>query len=207
MSLADNDALVDRWTWMGWTAVKVRQYLESILSHDFILSCLLCDDLFLQDYASGEGQFCSPALVNALLCLAIRQQNQHTNHDQDGMGGPLRQETIATSQELFHGVWNLLGNRRELSSLPDAQAVGVLAMYQLTCGRESEARELAECFADAMTNLCLREAHVIAKGERYRVARATSYCAAISLTRSVCSDWRLIGPFKLFNVLTSNEGC
>jgi hypothetical protein len=188
MRLADNDGLVDWWTRTGWTTVKVRQHLDLILSCDYIPSCLLCSGLFLQDYASGKSQYCSPALVNALLCLAIRQQNQHTNDDRGDKVGLSRQETIATSEALFHETWEMLENKITPSGLPDIQALGVLAMYQLTCDRESEARKLAVCFADAMTDMCLREAHAVAKEKQYRVVRATSFCAAISLTRSVCSD-------------------
>ncbi len=45
------------------------------------------------------------------------------------------------------------------SRLPDIQALGMLALFQVSGACEAEAMGLAEEFAAAVTDLCLQEPH------------------------------------------------
>ena len=184
---ATNYAKNSQWTRTGWTASNIRHHMQSVFSNDYLPSCMLSSSLMLEDYANGNTRYCSAALVNALLCLATHHGSNEYGHDRNNeRNDDTKQFEISrnasTTAWLFDEARSGLENA---STLPDIQALGVLAMYQLQCGHESEARNLAENFGDAMTNLCLRELHATTKGERYRLVRASSYCAAISLIRFV----------------------
>ena len=193
---ATNNTKSDQWTRKGSTASNIRYHMQSVFSNDYLPSCMLSSSLVLADYASGNSQYCSAALVNALLCLATHSgSNNHGQGSNDEGDEDAKQFEISrnasTTAWLFDEARSGLENA---STLPDIQALGVLAMYQLQCGHESEARKLAEDFGDAMTSLCLRELHTPTKGEQYRLVRASSYCAAISLIRFV----RLCSCLSLF---------
>ena len=184
---AANNTKSDQWTRTGWAASNIRHHLQLVFSNDYFPSCMLSSSLVLEDYTSGNSQYCSAALVNALLCLATHSggnaYGQVRNDEQDDDTKQFEiSRNVSTTAWLFDEARSRLENA---STLPDIQAFGVLAMYQLQCGHKSEARKLAENFGDAMTNLCLRELHTAIKGERYRLVRASSYCAAISLIRFV----------------------
>lgn len=176
-----------QWTRTGWTASNIRNHMQSVFSNDYLPSCMLSSGLLLEDYTSGNTQYCSSALVNALLCLATQVENdegvQHRyNEWNEGTKQSEMPRIASTTTWLFNEA---RAGLEDASTLPDIQALGILAMYQLQCGRETEARNLAEIFGAAMTNLCLRESHGVTNGEQYRLVRATSYCAAISLIRFV----------------------
>lgn len=190
---------IDAWTRTGWTTRHVQQKLESILADDYLPSCLLCRGPFLQGFASGDSSFCSSALVNALLALSMcdrvdsqgqyntQKGNENRSEDGAGSGQFVLHDGNSPCEQLFSDARHMVTENTNVLTLPDIQALGVLAMFQLVSSRESEARELAGFFGDAMTNLCLRETHTPAK-EPYRLVRATSYCAAISLIRFVDSE-------------------
>ncbi|OAQ93891.1 nitrate assimilation regulatory protein nirA [Purpureocillium lilacinum] len=185
------------WTRTGWPLAKIKEHLDSLLTWDYLPFCLLCKDPFLQSFASGDGRYCSPALVNSLLALSTRiahvdehrrpRSQQHQQEQQDHLvnadgGSPT--SGWSDSQALFDEAEALVSSRGQPGSLPDIQALGMLALYQVSCGREAEARELAEAFASAITELCLREPLPTDKPDsQYALVRATTYCGAISLVR------------------------
>ncbi|GJN76039.1 hypothetical protein PLICBS_010150 [Purpureocillium lilacinum] len=68
-----------------------------------------------------------------------------------------RRHSPATSQALFDEAEALTSGKEQLGTLPDIQTLGMLALYQVSCGREAEARELAEAFKAEITKLCLQE--------------------------------------------------
>lgn len=188
----DSAVRFDAWTRAGLTVTDERDLVESTLSCEYIPFSLLCSGPFLRDYLSGAERFCSSALVNALLGLATyvqhtdkyasvsKQQNYPQRQNGAMSTSPLCTDGGQLGQAFFREARQLLtGNC--LKSLPDVQAVGILSLYELACGRESEARALAELFCDAITGLCLRR--VRDEGAQYRLVRATTYCAAISLIR------------------------
>jgi hypothetical protein len=68
--------------------------------------------------------------------------------------------------------------------LPDLQALGVLSLYYLRCGREPEAEECAQSFATSMDNL-RRHPPKKEEVEGYTQSLNLSFCGAVSLTRYV----------------------
>ncbi|KAJ6437961.1 cyclase/dehydrase family protein [Purpureocillium lavendulum] len=173
----------------------IRDQLHYLLMADYLPFCLLCEDVFLKDLASGEGRYCSPALVNSLLALASRTWNEHQRphpnqrqqerpnyHDVADVGSP--PSGWWYSQALFDEAEALIRGNGPPDTLPDVQTLGILALYHVSCGRDAEAYELAGSFAAAITELCLREPLAEdEQDEQYAQVRATTYCGAQSLVR------------------------
>ncbi|KAH6959953.1 hypothetical protein BKA56DRAFT_623991 [Ilyonectria sp. MPI-CAGE-AT-0026] len=168
----------DIWTRTGWTVAYIRQLFDSLLTWDYLPFCLLCKDPFLRDYHSGLSRYCSSALVNALLALATRRVNENQDDIEiDALSG------WSGGKAFFDEAKAILYSSERSSSLPDIQALGILALYQISCGREADARELSSAFAAAITDLCLREPLTGKHEEQYARVRATTYCGAISVIR------------------------
>ncbi|KJZ70717.1 hypothetical protein HIM_09901 [Hirsutella minnesotensis 3608] len=173
------NAQSDRWTRAGWTVASVRQLFDGLMAWDYLPFCLICRDPLFRDYYSGSTRYCSSALVNALLALALRVVNED-NHEAQSPG-----PGCSRSKAFFDEAEAILHSTELSDNLPDIQALGILALYQITCGREAEAQELADSFAARMGELCLDEQLLGAEAEEYSKVRATSYCGAISLVRYV----------------------
>ncbi|KAM4061565.1 nitrate assimilation regulatory protein nirA [Hirsutella rhossiliensis] len=148
-------AQTDRWTCAGCTVASVRQILDALLTWDYLPFCLMCKDPFFRDYCSG-----SSATKRRARGLA---SSAEANHFRQGRG---------------HYPQN-----RPSANLPDIQAIGILSLYQITCGREAEAQALADSFAARIVNLCPQEPLMGSEAEKYAKVWATSYRGAVSLIR------------------------
>ncbi|RDA83997.1 hypothetical protein CP532_6953 [Ophiocordyceps camponoti-leonardi (nom. inval.)] len=150
-----------------WDVAHVRQLVESLARWDHMPLCLLNQKLFLEDLACGRTQYCSPALINALVTLAMRMKRG------------------SADEALSERTLSLL--RESSGQLPDIQALGVFALYQLMCGREAEARDLAASFVTAMSRLRETKPCFDEDGSddrrKYDQVVSSSYCGAISLVR------------------------
>ncbi|KYK56993.1 hypothetical protein DCS_04000 [Drechmeria coniospora] len=141
--------LVDGWTSTGWTVTDVRSLLDKLAKWDYLSFCLLSRQAFLHDYHSGSSRYCSSALVNALLALAVRVVDERQDEDT----APSR-PGVVSSRDLFDEAEGIIRSDAVASrSLPGIQTLGVLALYQISCGKQAEARKLADAFADGMKNL------------------------------------------------------
>lgn len=168
----------DTWTQTGWTKAHIRHVFDALLTWDCLAFCFLCKDLFLRDYESGSTQFCSSALVNAMLALACRLINETDDDDilPTGWMG---------SKHFFTEAKALIEDEELSESLPNIQAFGILSLYEIRCGREAEAWELAELFLSKMTEL---RHETRGKGQEqndYVKSRDSSYCQSVSLIRCV----------------------
>lgn len=192
---------IDSWTRTGWTADLVLEHIELLITWDYLPFCLLCKDIFLQDLDKGTGRYCSSALVYALLALAKRIMNEQQQQQQRrrrssslaaniGVVSPSSPSSTAPAKDWTdsQAFWNeaealIRGSGQHSNRLPDIQALGIMALYQVSSGRQAEARELADEFAAAATDLCLRAPAAEEQQEQCARVRATTYCGAISLVR------------------------
>ncbi|KAJ6439384.1 glycoside hydrolase family 79 [Purpureocillium lavendulum] len=173
---------VDSWTCMGWTTALVLEYLESLLVWDYLPFCLLCRDLFLRDFGRGTGPYCSPGLVHALLALATRiADGQHYHHQQCEDGRPAAGWT--DSETFFNAALSLVERKRQPSSLPDVQALGIMSLYCVGSGKVAEAMDFAGAFAIAATRLHLQARATPHQEGQYGEVCAATYCGAVSLYR------------------------
>ncbi|KAK0716922.1 hypothetical protein B0T26DRAFT_740538 [Lasiosphaeria miniovina] len=168
---------VDTWTRTGWTTAHIRHLVDVVLTSDYLPFCLLCTDLFLHDFEHGSSRFCSPALVHAILALATCLVNE--NNDSSG----LLPSGWVGSQTFFEEAQSDFRQGGQPDALPDIQALGILALYQLRCGREAEAQELAEVCVTSIMDLCQRMPLDGEEEELHARVRATTYCGAITLVR------------------------
>lgn len=167
----------DTWTGTGWTKAHIHHLFDATFTWDYLPICLLCKDLFIQDYDSGLNQFCSSALVHAILAVSCRLINE--NNDQK-----IFPSGWLGSQFFFDEAQRALQNQGSTLNLPNIQAYGVLSLYQMSCGQEEEALQLAETFVCSITELCETESRY-GKEDQYMKAQATTYCGAVSLIRYV----------------------
>lgn len=166
----------DKWTRTGWTKAHILHLVDALRTWDYLPFCLFSEDLFMRDYESGSTQFCSSALLHAVLALSTRLINEGS--DEAGLlpSGWLRSQLFADEARA------LVKEAGQYPSLPDIQALGLLSLYHLRCGREVKALEEAERFLSQITELC-RGATPNTEGDEYASVRVTTYCGAVSLAR------------------------
>ncbi|KAL6411059.1 Zn(2)-C6 fungal-type DNA-binding domain protein [Ilyonectria robusta] len=167
----------DTWTRTGWTRAHIRHLFDSVLTWDYLPFSLLCKDQFLQDYQNGSSQFCSSALVHAILSLASRLINEN---DDDFS---LLPSGCFGSKLFLNETETLLQANEPLDSLPDIQALGMLAFYQTRCGQEAKAHELAEACIDRISKIRQQSSSAGKDEPQYSRACAVTYCGAVSLVR------------------------
>jgi hypothetical protein len=122
-----------------WTKVTpnrevVNHLVGLFFTWEFPLFTMVSQELFLRDYYHGSRGFCSPALVNAISSLATRymQPDQATSPgDVDLLG-----------ETFFRESMGLLVQEARVPNLTSVQVFGLLAVREMSCGRELEAQEL-----------------------------------------------------------------
>lgn len=166
----------DTWTRTGWTKAHIRHLIDALRTWDYLPFCIFSEELFVRDYNGGCNQFCSSALVHAILALSTRLINESS--DDAGLlpSGWLR------SQVFFDEASGMLQTVQQIDGLPDIQALGMLSLYLLRCGREVESQQFAEKFVASIQDLCRR---VPSREEEYTRARKITYCGAVTLSRYV----------------------
>lgn len=166
----------DTWTRTGWTRAHIRHLYDAILTWDPLPFCLVPKDLFLRDYQSGSDQFCSSALVHAILAIAARIVNENNDEAIVLPAGWFGSHLFSREAEA------LTRDRDSSSSLPDIQALGLLSLYHLRCGQEAEAQRLAEAFTTGITELIQRNPSERAE-DQYAKVLATTHSGANFLKR------------------------
>jgi hypothetical protein len=136
----------DTWTGTGWTKDHILQLFDTLFAWEHLPICLLRKDLFIRDYKSGSTKFCSPALVHATLALATRLISED-----DSVG--ILPAGWLESATLFDIAKIAVENNASNDSIADTQALGMLSLYQIRCGRETEAWEYAEGLAHNIAKL------------------------------------------------------
>lgn len=174
----------DRWTQIGWTKAHIHHLIDAIFSWDYLPFSLLSHDLFLQSFYSDSSQFCSSALVCAILALACRLVNEDKDELEVLPSGWIGSKT-------FFNQANAKLHEHRSKILPDIQAIGVLSLYHLRCGQEAKAQEYAENFMANIKEYYNPDSSVRNKGEQYERVLDITYCGAVSLSRYVnkrCHD-------------------
>ncbi|KAL7903991.1 hypothetical protein GGI35DRAFT_490880 [Trichoderma velutinum] len=168
----------------------VRQLINFSTTWDFLPFCLICKVPFLHAYDTRSSDFCSTALVNALIALAIRVTTETENET-----GPSPANGIG-SKQFFDNAERFLGDGRQPNHLPDIQAVGIMSIYKVTCGGIREAQTLAQLLWSGITDLCNRHPPEEENDTQYALACTTTYCGAVSLIRLI----RLVACGQSFNL-------
>ncbi len=91
---------------------------------------------FIDDFRSGSGRYCSPILVNAILATGCRFSNQ-----QVGRGRP--DDPSSSGDLFFQEAERLLECETDQHSLPTIQALSIMSLREMSCGRQPSAKYLA----------------------------------------------------------------
>ena len=138
----DGNALSERlpvsafctWTRVTSNRALTKQLLELFFSWEFPPFTMVSEDLFLRDYFHGGRYFCSPALVNAIACVATR----YLEPDKTTSSG----DAHLLGEQFFRESKGLLVLEAQIPNLPSIQTFALLAIREMCCGRELEAQEL-----------------------------------------------------------------
>jgi hypothetical protein len=113
---------------------------------------LVTEHLFRRDYLSSKRDFCSPALVNAILALSERYLDFPGAEEAgtawsslgDGFAKEARQALITEAEDGWES--ENVENKKRLATrdLPSVQALGLLAMREMRWGRKTAASMLSE---------------------------------------------------------------
>lgn len=181
------DPQMDKWTNMGWLKSYTREFVSSVLSWDAIPLCVAGQERFLGDFDSDQMQFCSSALVYSLLALASKLQEQEVQQRPEHLSHQLPHQladgrtAIPASDYLYEQACTQLWDNG-VTVLPDMQAIGTLALYQANFGSVAKGQVLANEYAAAIADLCLRDSARDSSSD-YDLVRTSTYCGAVSLLR------------------------
>lgn len=123
------------WTTVTPNRAIVNHLVQLFFSWEFPLFTMLSQDHFLRDFYGGGRQFCSPALVNAIASVATR--HLESDQVQDELG-----ETYLLGERFFRESRKLLVSESQTTALSSIQALALLALREMSCGRELEAQAL-----------------------------------------------------------------
>lgn len=160
----DSRSQADNWTTLGLQSVYVRRLFTILVTWDCLPFCIICEAPFLKAFDAGSSQFCSSALVNALTALAIRVIIETETETETGTETRPPSANCLRSQQFFDNVNARLEDGKMPTHLPDIQALGILSIYQICSGRETEAKTLAHLFLSSITDLYNR--HSLTTEER-----------------------------------------
>ncbi|TQV91171.1 hypothetical protein V2A60_009361 [Cordyceps javanica] len=159
---------------------QLPQLLDVILARDCLSFCPILREDFIHDFAAGSGQNCSAALIDALLALATLLAREKIvalaapypeGELQEDLGNAFAQEAIAA----------LYSEEGLPQNVADIQALGILALYCLGCGKMNDGLGFASDFGAAIAEQWrIRQSD---PNFAHRQTYATIYCAAVSFNR------------------------
>lgn len=91
---------------------------------------------FIHDFRNGNTKYCSTILVNAMLAIGCRFSNQRV-----GRGNP--DDPFSAGDLFFEQATRLLEAELEHHSLTSIQALGLMSLREISCGRSIEAQYLS----------------------------------------------------------------
>lgn len=168
---------------INWPHTRVLRVLDKILQWDCVPFCVIDRERVKLDLQAGSTTFCSPILVDALLALSaiVFRHNiidEVANHKTEKPAWDVFSATLANEaiQALHRGTWLP-------ETMPDIQALGVLALY-CACQRWSdESRNFAMDFAEAIRKHRVRNGTSTQAPTDAQRAIVSTYCGAITMNR------------------------
>ena len=169
----DSFATVGDWTAVTKDVRLIRELVELYFSWEHPAFPLLCKEAFMRDWEDRRQRYCSSALINAILSLASRFLDLSSG----------RSDGPRLSDCFFHEAKRQLADERDVT-LPDIQALGILALREMACGREADASRLSEdCVKMAEASLHDHKSNDTFEDAEYYIVRGTTICGAFSLCR------------------------
>ncbi|KAK0668734.1 putative conidial development protein fluffy [Cercophora samala] len=163
----------------AWTAVTtdmhlIRRLLSRFFSGLFPCLSLISYSHFIRDFQEGTARYCSEALVNAILgtsCRLFSATSQLISR-------------ISFGDAFVGEAKRLLAAEDSHVNLPSIQALGILALGEMSQGNDEEAETLIRESVRASVRLVLGTPDPDGEeNEDFRVVRALAYCGVFSLMR------------------------
>ncbi len=159
---------------------QIPQLLDTILARACLTFCSISKEDFSRDHESGSGQHCSTALLDAVLALAtLLIRERVANRVVLGFGGDCNKD-LGNSFAL-EATANLYDGTGLPQRMADIQALGILALYYLGCGKMKNCLGFAGDFAASIAEKWEAEQSELTCA--HRLAHANIYCAAVSFNR------------------------
>ncbi|AEO61292.1 hypothetical protein MYCTH_2071661 [Thermothelomyces thermophilus ATCC 42464] len=168
------DPIPHTWTKVTSDRCLVQRLLARFFGSSLPYLSIVSQRHFMNDFRQGNPRFCSEALVNAVLglaCVAATPISQPVSR-------------VGFGDAFLAEAKRLLAREEELPSLPYIQALGVLAVAEMTRGNEEVAGDLAREFARAGIRFLLQtrqQEH--GHDDDFKTVRALAYCGGLSLVR------------------------
>jgi hypothetical protein len=174
------------WTNVTSSTALVSHLIELFFSWEFPPFTMVSQELFLRDYHSGGRQFCSPALVNALASVATR----YLEHNESNSPA----DAHLLGEQFFNAAKGMLVLEAQVSNLPSIQTLALLAVREMSCGREREAQDLCLRALRLLSALDYEdlEGHGAGRRTDHLTVRCITYAGVLALTRCVVAT--CVGP-------------
>lgn len=128
---------VPTWTSITSDTSIVQRLLALYFCWEYPLFATVSKEHFLKDFSEGNGRYCSPTLVNALLALGYCFSSQQ-------IGTGIVQASFPTGDQYFEESQRLFNAEADHHSLTTVQALGIMSLRELSCGRDSQSYYYAE---------------------------------------------------------------
>ncbi|KAK4159697.1 putative conidial development protein fluffy [Cladorrhinum sp. PSN259] len=170
----NGDSALRTWTNITSDVQLVQRLFSRFFSGLFPTLSLVSQSHFIGDFRDGNPRYCSEALVNAILGAACRLFNATS-----------QLISRVTFGDAFVGeAKRLLAEEHSHVNLPSIQALGVLALAEISQGNDEEAETLVRESVRASVHLVLGAQEQDGDdSEDFRTVRALSYCGVFSLMR------------------------
>ncbi|KAK4198639.1 putative conidial development protein fluffy [Triangularia verruculosa] len=166
--------LVRAWTTVTSDTHLIQRLLSRFFSGSFPCLSLISYSHFIRDFREGTTRYCSEALVNAILGTSCRLSNATSQLI----------SRISFGDAFVGEAKRLLAAETDHVNLPSIQALGILALGEMSQGNDEEAETLIRESVRASVHFVLSSRDTDVKGnEDFRVVRALAYCGVFSLMR------------------------
>ncbi|KAK4180706.1 putative conidial development protein fluffy [Triangularia setosa] len=166
--------LLRTWTTVTSDTHLIQRLLSMFFSGLFPCLSLISYSHFIHDFREGITRYCSEALVNAILGTACRLSNATSQ--------PISR--ISFGDAFVGEAKRLLAAENSHINLPSIQALGILALGEISQGNDEESETLIQESVRASVYLVLGTCDPYGKdNEDFRVVRALAYCGVFSLMR------------------------
>ncbi|KAM3552011.1 hypothetical protein ARSEF4850_007594 [Beauveria asiatica] len=166
---------------IGYYRLQLPQILDAILARDCLSFCPISKQDLTRDFESGSGQHFSTALADALLALAtlLAREKMAAIIASRSSGDDLREDLgYSFAQEAIAALYNGVGLPQRIA---DIQALGILALYCLGCGKMKDGLGFAGDFSTSIAEQWAADQSesVLTHAQMH----ANIYCAAVSFNR------------------------
>ena len=181
------------WTRLTDNIAWVEHLMTLYFCWEYPTFASLSKDHFLRDFRDRRRRYCSPLLVNAMLALGCRFSELPAARANPN-------DPTTTGDHFFGEAKRLLGTERTMDALASIQALGLMAIREGSCGRDTESFYYCQLAIRIAVEIGLHHETLIADNGEREVRRATFWgaftldqCWSLNLNKlphlSYCSNF------------------